>query len=200
MNKFGCMTDEELALQYVRGNNKAFDELLARNQSKLFTYIMFVVRDQELANDIFQDTFVKVISRLQEGKYTDSGKFSYWVTRIAHNVIMDWYRLQRNEHIVEPTEDNDLSNLRVNSIVDVSRECEIVNEQVFDDVRRMMDSLPAPQREVVYMRFYQDLSFKEIADITGVSINTALGRMRYAILNLRRMAKEHDIELAMMER
>lgn len=200
MKNFESMTDEELALRYVKGDNKAFDELLARNQSKLFTYIMFVVRDQELANDIFQDTFVKVITRLQEGKYTDSGKFSYWITRIAHNVIMDWYRLQRNEHIIEPTEDNDLSNLKINSVVDTSRECEMVNEQVLDDVRRMMDCLPAPQREVVYMRFYQDMSFKEIANVTGVSINTALGRMRYAVLNLRRMAKEHDIELAMMER
>lgn len=193
------MTDEELALQYVGGNNRAFDELLARNQSKLFTYIMFVVRDPELANDIFQDTFVKVITKLHEGKYTDSGKFSYWITRIAHNVIMDWYRLQRNEHIVEPTEDNDLSNLKMNSVMDKSRESEIVNAQVLDDVKRMMDNLPASQREVVYMRFYQDLSFKEIADITGVSINTSLGRMRYAILNLRRMAKEHNITLALIE-
>lgn len=199
MKNFESMTDEELALQYVGGNNRAFDELLARNQSKLFTYIMFVVRDHEVANDIFQDTFVKVITKLQEGKYTDSGKFSYWITRIAHNVIMDWYRQQRNEHIVEPTEDNDLSNLKVNSVVDVSRECEMVNAQVMDDVKRMMNNLPASQREVVYMRFYQDLSFKEIADITGVSINTSLGRMRYAILNLRRMAKEHNITLALIE-
>lgn len=199
MSKFECMTDEELALQYAGGDNSAFDVLLARNQSKLFTYIMFVVRDQELANDIFQDTFVKVITKLQDGKYTDSGKFSYWITRIAHNVIMDWYRMQRNEHIVEPTEDNDLSNLKVNSVVDRCRECEIVNEQVMQDVKRMMENLPAPQREVVYMRFYQELSFKEIADITGVSINTALGRMRYAILNLRRMAKEHNIALVLTD-
>lgn len=191
------MTDEELALLYVGGNNRAFDELLARNQSKVFTYIMFVVRDQELANDIFQDTFVKVITKLQEGKYTDCGKFTYWITRIAHNVIMDWYRQTRNEHIVEPTEDNDLSNLKVNSVIDSSRESELVNAQVMDDVKRMMNSLPATQREVVYMRFYQNLSFKEIAEITGVSINTSLGRMRYAILNLRRMAKEHNIALKM---
>ncbi|MGN1262787.1 MAG: RNA polymerase sigma factor [Prevotella sp.] len=199
MKDFVSMTDEELALQYVGGNNRAFDELLARNQSKLFSYIMFVVRDQELANDVFQDTFVKVITKLQEGKYTDSGKFSYWITRIAHNVIMDLYRQQRNEHIVEPTEDNDLSNLKINSVFDSSRESEIVNEQVLDDVKRMMNNLPASQREVVYMRFYQDLSFKEIADITGVSINTALGRMRYAVLNLRRMAKEHNMSLALMD-
>ena len=178
MKKFGSMTDEELALLYVEGDNRAFDELLSRNQTKLFTYIMFVVRDQETANNIFQDTFVKVIMKLQEGKYTDSGKFSFWVTRIAHNVIMDWYRQNKNEHIVEMAEDNDLTNLKSASVMG------------------MMNALPAPQREVVYMRFYQGLSFKEIADITGVSINTSLGRMRYAIINLRRMAREHDIMLS----
>ena len=196
MINFGSKTDEELALLYVDGDNKAFDELLARNQSKLFTYIMFVVRDQETANDIFQDTFVKVIMKLQEGKYTDSGKFSLWVTRIAHNVIMDWYRQGKNEHIVEMAEDNDLTNLRSASVMDVCREEDIVSEQVMADVRRMMNALPAPQREVVYMRFYQGLSFKEIAEITGVSINTSLGRMRYAILNLRRMARLHNITLS----
>lgn len=196
MSNFGSMTDEELALLYVKGDNRAFDELLARNQSKLFTYIMFVVRDQETANDIFQDTFVKVIMKLQEGKYTDSGKFSFWVTRIAHNVIMDWYRQTKNEHIVEMSEDNDLTNLKNASVIDACREDEIVNEQVMSDVRRMMNALPAPQREVVYMRFYQGLSFKEIAEVTGVSINTSLGRMRYAILNLRRMARKHDIMLS----
>lgn len=196
MSNFGSMTDEELALLYVKGDNRAFDELLARNQSKLFTYIMFVVRDQETANDIFQDTFVKVIMKLQEGKYTDSGKFSFWVTRIAHNVIMDWYRQTKNEHIVEISEDNDLTNLKNASVMDACREDEIVNEQVMADVRRMMNALPAPQREVVYMRFYQGLSFKEIAEVTGVSINTSLGRMRYAILNLRRMARKHDIMLS----
>lgn len=195
MKQFKSMSDEELALLYVKGNNRAFDELLIRNQSKLFTYIMVMVKDQDIANDIFQDTFVKVITKLQEGKYTDSGRFSYWITRIAHNVIMDWYRMQKNENIVEPTENNDLSNIKGESITNLNRENEIVNEQVLSDVKHMMESLPAPQREVVYMRFYQDLSFKEISDITGVSINTSLGRMRYAILNMRRMAKEHDIML-----
>lgn len=195
MNNFAGMTDEELALLYVKGDNRAFDELLARNQTKLFTYIMFVVRDEDTANDLFQDTFVKVIMKLQEGKYTDSGKFSYWVTRIAHNVMMDWYRQKRADRIVEPNEGNDMSNLRSASVVDTSRENELVNEQVLSDVRRMMNRLPVAQREVVYMRFYQGLSFREIADITGVSINTSLGRMRYAIINLRRMAKEHNIAL-----
>ena len=191
------MTDETLALLYVGGNNRAFDELLSRTQTKLFTYIMFVVRDQDIADDIFQETYFKVIMKLQEGKYTDSGKFTFWLTRIAHNVIMDWYRQQKGEHIVEPTEDNDLSNLKGASVLDTYRETELVNEQVLLDVKKMMNLLPPPQREVVYMRFYQQLSFKEIAELTGVSINTSLGRMRYALMNLRRMAKEHHIELVL---
>ena len=191
------MTDEQLALLYVNGNNKAFDELLSRNQTKLFTYIMYVVRDHDVADDIFQETFVKAISKLHEGKYTDSGKFSFWLNRIAHNAILDWYRSQKAAHIVEPTADNDLSNLRSTSVLDTYRESELVNEQVLRDVKKMIDALPASQREVVFMRFYQDMSFKEIAEVTGVSINTSLGRMRYAIMNLRKMAKQHNIELAL---
>jgi RNA polymerase sigma-70 factor (ECF subfamily) len=198
MKKFEGVTDEQLALLYVGGDNKAFDELLARTQEKLFTYIMFVVHDHDTADDIFQETFVKVITKLQHGQYTDSGKFLFWLTRIAHNVIMDWYRAQKNEHIVEPTADNDLSNLKDASVMDTYRETEMVNEQILIDVKRLMNTLPAPQREVVYMRFYQQLSFKEIADLTGVSINTSLGRMRYALINLRRLAKEHNMELALM--
>ena len=197
MKKFEGVTDEQLALLYVGGDNKAFDELLSRTQEKLFTYIMFVVRDHDLADDIFQETFVKAITKLQQGQYTDSGKFQFWITRIAHNVIMDYYRAQRNEHIIEPTADNDLSNIKGASILDSYRETELVNEQILCDVKKMMNALPAPQREVVYMRFFQQLSFKEIANVTGVSINTSLGRMRYALINLRRMAKEHRIELAL---
>ena len=197
MKKFEGMTDEALALLYVGGDNKAFDELLSRTQEKLFTYIMFVVRDHDMADDIFQETFVKAITKLQQGQYTDSGKFLFWTTRIAHNVIMDWYRAQKNEHIIEPTADNNLSNLHGASILDTYRETEMVNEQVLRDVKKIMNALPAPQREVVYMRFYQQLSFKEIAELTNVSINTSLGRMRYALMNLRRMAKEHKIELAL---
>ena len=189
------MTDEELALSYIGGNNRAFDLLLSRTQSKLFTYIMFVVRDQDVANDIFQETFVKVIVKLKQGKYTNSGKFSAWLVRIAHNVIMDWYREQKSEKIVEPTEDNDLSNLGGNDLLDLNVENHFVNEQVLSDVRKMMNMLPPTQREVVFMRFYQEMSFKEIAEATNVSINTALGRMRYAVLNLRRMAKEHSMAL-----
>lgn len=189
------MTDEQLALSYIDGNNRAFDLLLSRTQSKLFTYIMFVVRDQDVANDIFQETFVKVIVKLKQGKYTNSGKFSAWLVRIAHNVIMDWYREQKSERIVEPTEDNDLSNLGGNELLDLNVENHFVNEQVLADVKKMMNMLPPSQREVVFMRFYQEMSFKEIAEATNVSINTALGRMRYAILNLRRMAKQHSMVL-----
>ncbi len=197
MKEFEGMTNESLALLYVGGNNKAFDELLSRTQSSLFAYIMFVVRNEDVANDIFQETFVKVITKLQEGRYTDSGKFTFWLTRIAHNAIMDWYRAQKSERIIDLADDNDLSNLRGDRFLDTFRENELVNEQVMSDVRRMMESLPANQREVVFMRYYQQLSFKEIAQLTGVSINTALGRMRYALLNLRKMTREHHIELAM---
>ena len=197
MKNYASCTDEALALLYIDGDNRAFDELLARNQQKLFNYIMFVVHDPEVANEVFQETFVKVITKLQEGKYTDSGKFSFWLTRIAHNIIMDGYRQQKSAHIVEPTEDNDLNKLRSAELMDINRENEYVNAQIMDDVRRMMEALPAPQREVVYMRYYQDLSFKEIAEATGVSINTSLGRMRYALINMRRMAHQYNIQLDM---
>lgn len=196
MENLNLMTDEELAIMYVDGDNKAFDLLLSRNQEKLFTYILFVVRDREMANDMFQETFFKVVSRLQQGKYIANGKFSAWLMRIAHNVIMDWYRQQRAQNIVNAPKENDLSNVG-STLLESSREGELVNNQVMEDVRRMMSHLPASQREVVFMRFYQQMSFKEIAEATGVSINTALGRMRYAILNLRRMTREHQLTLQM---
>lgn len=195
MENISRLTDEELAISYVRGNNRAFDELLSRNQSKLFSYILFVVRDEDKANDLFQETFVKVITKLHQGRYVDSGKFGAWIMRIAHNVIMDWYREQRSRNLIEPTDENDLSNLSGNEILDSNVENRYVNDQIMVDVKNMMNMLPPTQREVVFMRFYQDLSFKEIAETTGVSINTSLGRMRYAILNLRRMSKKHNIAL-----
>ena len=195
MDNLKGMTDEELALSYVGGNNKAFDLLLSRTQSKLFSYILFVVHDHDRANDVFQETFVKVITKLHQGKYVNSGKFSAWLMRIAHNVIMDWYRDHRTENIVEPNEENDLSNISSRDLMEANVENQYVNTQVMNDVTRMMNQLPPTQREVVYMRFYQDMSFKEIAEATGVSINTSLGRMRYALINMRRLAKEHDLQL-----
>ena len=199
MKNFEGVSDEALALLYVKGDNRAFDELLSRTQTKLFTYIMFVVRDHDIADDIFQETFVKVITKLQQGLYTDSGKFQFWITRIAHNCIMDWYRQQQSTHIVDANEENDLQNLKNASVMDSNKEAEMINEQILIDIKKMMNILPAPQREVVYMRYFQQLSFKEIADLTGVSINTSLGRMRYALINLRKMAKDNKIELALCE-
>ena len=195
MSTFKEMTDEELALLYVNGNNKAFDELLLRVQDKIFTYIMYMVKDENLANDLFQETFIKAITKLQNGLYTNSGKFVFWMTRIAHNVIIDHYREIKCERIIEPTKDNDLENLKGASVLDTFRESEMVNEQVRKDVKRLMNALPENQREVVYMRFFQQMSFKEIAEETGVSINTSLGRMRYALINLRKLTRQHRVNL-----
>ncbi|MBO4891109.1 MAG: sigma-70 family RNA polymerase sigma factor [Prevotella sp.] len=191
------MTDEELALSYINGNNKAFDELLSRSQDKIFSYIMYIVKDENLANDLFQETFLKAITKMQSGRYTDTGKFFWWLTRVAHNVIIDYYRSQKSRHIVEPTKDNDLSNLNSNSVLDGCRENEMANAQVLRDVKKLMESLPEQQREVVFMRYYQELSFKEIAKITGVSINTSLGRMRYALINLRKLTHQHGVNLVL---
>lgn len=193
------MTDEELALRYMNGDNKAFDILLSRNQATLFSYILFVVHDEDTANDVFQDTFIKVIVKLRNGLYSPTGKFGAWCMRIAHNVIMDLYRGKRNDHIVEANEDNDISNMSFEGMEEMNIEQSYINDQVLRDVRKIMNQLPSPQREVVFMRFYQQMSFKEIADVTNVSINTALGRMRYALLNMRRMAREHNIQLEMYQ-
>lgn len=189
------MTDEELAIAYIKGDNNAFDLLLSRNQQRLYSYILFVVHDSEMAEDVFQDTFVKVIMRLQSGQYTSCGKFSAWIMRIAHNVIMDYYRDQRIESVVSTVDNEDLSQIDGRHVIVPNVESRYVNEQVYSDVRRMMNLLPSSQREVIFMRFFQEMSFKEIAEATSVSINTALGRMRYAVLNLRRMAKSNGITL-----
>lgn len=188
-------TDEELALAYSQGNNRAFDELLARMQEKLFSYILFVVHNEDRANDLFQETFVKVIARLQEGRYTDSGRFSAWVMRIAHNVVIDWFRDEKMRNAVDTHTDYELTDNSVHDCLDSNIENRYVNEQVMIDVKRIMNCLPTLQREVVYMRYYRSMSFKEIAATTGVSVNTALGRMRYALMNMRRMFKTYGIAL-----
>jgi len=190
------MSDEQLALAYINGNNRAFDELLSRSQDKIFGYILYVVKDEELANDLFQETFLKIITKMQNGRYTDSGKFIWWATRIAHNVIIDHFRAVKSSKVVEQGNDNDLSNLKSNMPLDINRETELANEQVMRDVKRLMEALPEAQREVVFMRFFQELSFKEIAEQTNVSINTSLGRMRYALINLRKMTREYGMNLA----
>lgn len=188
------MTNEELAISYSKGNNSAFDLLLDRVKGDVYSYIYVVVHNKELAEDIFQDTFIKIITKLQEGRYSDSGKFVSWAIRIAHNAILDVFRKQKSQNIFDPNYGDDMTRFS-QSVFDNSKEQFIVNKQVLSDAKNLMMQLPEPQREVVFMRCYQDISFKEIAEITGVSINTALGRMRYGIINMRKMAKEHNVTL-----
>ena len=196
MEKLKQMTDDMLVTLYLEGNNSAFDTLLNRHQDRLFNYIFFLVRSREVAEDIFQETFVKAITTLQQGRYQNDGKFSAWITRIAHNLVIDQFRVERNENTVS-NDEMEYDILNDAKLSEGNIENRMVNEQVLKDVRALIDELPDCQREVVFMRYYQDLSFKDIADMTGVSINTALGRMRYAVLNMRRIAAEKCISLAL---
>jgi RNA polymerase sigma-70 factor (ECF subfamily) len=194
MDTFHTMADEELVVMYVNGNNEAFDELLARHQHSLYSYILYTVRDNGLAEDIFQDTFMKAIITIQQGKYIESGKFKAWINRIARNLIIDYFRQKKSENTVSnDAYEVDLFNNP--SLCEDTVETKMVRTQVLNDVRMLVDCLPDNQKEVVEMRYYKNLSFKEIAEVTGVSINTALGRMRYAILNMRKMATEYQIVL-----
>lgn len=196
MQTMTTFTDDQLVAMYAEGNNEAFDTLLNRHQQRVYSYILHIVKDEELADDIFQETFVKAIMTIKQGRYTESGKFSAWISRIAHNLIIDFYRQEKSENTVSAdNEDTDLLNRR--DLCDDNIEDQMVTEQIHTDIRRLIKALPESQREVLIMRYYKDMSFKEIADATGVSINTALGRMRYAIMNMRRIADENRIILAL---
>ena len=188
-------TDDELVKLYENGVNEAFDVLLMRHKDKIYTSIYLSVHDQDIANDIFQEAFMKVICTIKQGRYTEKGKFAAWVIRIAHNLIIDQYRTDKSENTVSNDEDDEMDLFNNIHLYDDNVEDIMVKEQVYEDVVRLMNHLPDNQKEVLRMRYFEDLSFKEIADATGVSINTALGRMRYAILNLRKLAEEHDIFL-----
>lgn len=190
------MTDEQLVMAYSKGDNASFDALLGRYEEKLFSYIFFYVRNQELAEDIFQDTFVKAIVTIKQGRYAESGKFQAWITRIAHNLIIDYFRQEKNENLIS-NDESDVDLLNNINLSEGTIERALIEGQIRDDVRALVRLLPDNQREVVYMRFYQNLSFREIAEQTNTSINTALGRMRYAILNLRRMAEEKNVVLTL---
>ena len=196
MEKLKQMTDDMLVTLYLEGNNSAFDILLNRHQDRLFNYIFFLVRSREVAEDIFQETIVKAIVTLQQGRYQNDGKFAAWITRIAHNLVIDQFRVERNENAVS-NDEAEFDLLNDAKLAEGTIENRMVNEQVLKDVRALVDELPDCQREVVFMRYYQNLSFKEIAEMTGVSINTALGRMRYAVLNMRRIAAEKSISLVL---
>lgn len=196
MEKLCKLADEQLVEMYAKGDNSAFDVLLSRYQQKLYSYILFLVHNEDTANDLFQETFVKAIVTIQQGRYVESGKFSAWLTRIAHNLIIDKYRQDKNANLI--SNDNDECDIFNNAALsDITVEMKIIKEQSLADVERLVKELPTVQQEVVYMRFYQNLSFKEIAEATGVSINTALGRMRYGLINLRRMVEERGIVLTL---
>lgn len=194
MNNFKAMTDDELVGLYAQGNNVAFDTLLSRYESKLYSYIYYIVHDEEVANDLFQDTFLKVIMRIQEGSYTGYGKFQAWITRIAHNLVMDFFRDKEQANTIsnDEAEYDLLNNIR---LAEHTTEDQMLITQSLKDAKAIMELLPEPQSEVVKMRFYENLSFKEIADKLDISINTALGRMRYAIINMRAIAQERHIAL-----
>lgn len=187
------ISDQELINMYLSGNHVCIETLIRRYKRKVFTYIYLNIKDRHLAEDLFQDTFIKVINTLRSGTYNDEGKFLPWVLRIAHNLIIDYYRKSNRIPLVENNDEYDIFNTI--RIFDECVEEKMVTDQIHKDVKKLLDMLPDEQREVIIMRHFADMSFKEIAEQTNVSINTALGRMRYALINLRRLIKEKDIIL-----
>jgi len=188
------MTDYELILKFIKGEQSCFEKLIQRHKNKVFAYISLYIRDLALAEDIFQDTFLKVIQSVKAGKYADNGKFVSWVMRIAHNLIIDHFRrIKQINTISNDNYESDLFNSK--AFAEDNIEDDMIKRQIQKDVRKMIGQLPDDQREVVILRHYAGLSFKEIAEITDVSINTALGRMRYALINMRRIMVDNKISL-----
>lgn len=195
MKKLDSLPDDQLVAAYAHGENRAFDILLNRHQTRVFSYIFSVVKNRDVANDLFQETFVKAIMTIKQGRYAESGKFSAWILRIAHNLIIDYYRQGKSEATVSADDETTPDVFNRRDLAEANIEDFMISEQISQDVRRIIDALPENQREVLMMRFYRNMSFKEIAEATKVSINTALGRMRYAIINMRRIAAENNIVL-----
>jgi RNA polymerase sigma-70 factor (ECF subfamily) len=194
MNKM--ISDYELIQRFIKGEQTCFDQLIHRHKNKVFAYISLYIRDQALAEDLFQDTFMKVIQSVRAGKYQDNGKFISWVMRIAHNLIIDHFRRIKQMNTVSNDDyESDLFNSK--KLSDSTIEDDMIKRQIQLDVRKMITFLPDDQREVVILRHYAGLSFKEIAEITDVSINTALGRMRYALINMRKLMEEKKISLTL---
>jgi len=188
------LEDQELVKKFLNGDKSSIEVLIKRHKNKVYTYIILTVKNQHLAEDIFQDTFIKVIKSLQEGKYKDNGKFLSWVIRIAHNLIIDHYRKEKQINTYS-NEDYEADIFNSKKLADGNVEEFLIQDQITSDVRRLIEELPDDQKQVILLRHYGGLSFKEIAEQTDVSINTALGRMRYALINLRKLIKERNISL-----
>ncbi|MCW2119742.1 RNA polymerase sigma factor [Flavobacterium sp. 7A] len=186
-------TDALLIKDYVAGNEKALETLIKRHQSRIYGFIYSKIADADISNDIFQDTFIKVIKTLKKDSYNEEGKFLPWVMRIAHNLIIDHFRRNKKMPMFRETESFSIFSIMSDDSPNI--ENQIISEQVETDVRKLLEELPQDQKEVLLMRMYQDMSFKEIAEVTGVSINTSLGRMRYALMNLRKVIDKHQIVL-----
>ena len=189
------VTDQELIGRYLTGNQSSLEKLIHRHKNRIFAYILMIVKEKELAEDLFQDTFIKVINTIRSGSYKEEGKFIQWAMRIAHNLIIDHFRKSKRIPTIENRDDFDIFE-KVRIPVE-SIEERIITEQIHKDVKKLIDYLPKEQREVLIMRHYGDMSFKDIAEVTNVSINTALGRMRYALINLRKLVDEKNIILSL---
>jgi RNA polymerase sigma factor (sigma-70 family) len=187
------VSDQELINFYLGGSHQAFEALLKRHKSKIYTQIYLFVKDRALAEDIFQEVFIKIINTLRDGKYNHEGKFVQWAMRIAYNLCVDYHRRNKRRHHLSPTDDFDIFEVLKHS--EESADTTIMRDETYARVRALVDQLPAEQREVVILRHYADMSFKEIAALTQVSINTALGRMRYALINIRKLMHEKDVVL-----
>lgn len=193
MNVLKTTTDRELIAAYLEGNQKAFEILLNRHRERIYTSIYLFVKDRDLAEDIFQDVFIKIVKTIRNGKYNHEGKFLQWALRISYNMCVDNFRKSKRKTKVNSTETFDIFDVLESS--DENMETTMIKSQLHKDVRKLVDSLPAEQREVVILRHYADMSFKEISQMTRVSINTALGRMRYALINMRKMAEERSMQI-----
>ncbi len=193
--KLSKFSDQELIQAYLKGNEAAIEQLIVRFRSQVYTYIICKVKNDALAEDIFQDTFIKVINTIRKGKYNDEGKFLPWVMRIAHNLIIDHYRKNKRMPFVKNSDEFDIFDVIKNPDNNIQEDLE--KNQVLSDVKSLIKFLPSDQKEVLMMRLFYDMSFKEISETTNVSINTALGRMRYALINLRKMAEEKNLNLTL---
>jgi len=191
---YSKFSDRQMVEAYISGQESILSAIIERHQPRIFGYIMMSVKDKDVANDIFQDTFVKVIRKLKEGTYNEEGKFLQWTMRIAHNLIIDYFRKNSRIKMVRSTNEYDVFNQI--PVHDRNAEEDIIRKQTHAKLRNMIEYLPENQKEVLTMRHYQQMSFKEISEETGVSINTALGRMRYALINLRKMMEEQNISLS----